>query len=277
MKTDPSDPKTPAHAPPHPNRPTSPLRLMVLLGVLIVFGGALIYDWVIAPPRVKAAFDKLNETILKHNEVGLTADAKAKADASPIAQRGGLIYSEDVQKILGMAPTKVETSERYTIEHYCWWGWIPRNGNYITVLYIGNTGKHHYSCHYANSLPEDGSIPGKLQDLPVVVDLTSKTDNAAIAIPAGGPEAGPPPGQPGRSGRPGGGRGGPKGGRPNIPGAVVEPTTEEAKKEEPKKEAPKTEETKKEAEGDPKGASGEAKKGEEPPVKESKVEKKEDK
>jgi len=271
MKTDSSDPKAAAHAAPAPTRPTSPLRLMVLLGILIVFGGALIYDWVIAPPRVKAAFDKLNDTILKHNEIGLTADAKAKTDASsPIGQRGGLVYSEDVQKILGMAPTKVEKSERYTIEHYCWWGWIPRNGNYITVLYIGNSGKHHYSCHYANSPPEDSSIPGKLQDVQVVVDETSKSDNAPVAGPAGGPGAGPPPGQPGQGGRPGGGGGRPKGGA-GIPGAVDEPT-----KEEPKKEATEKEEPKKESTAE-KTDAGEEKKGAEPTAEKSKEDKKDEK
>lgn len=203
MKATSLDPKASAHDPHAPAAPKgSPIRLMILLAVLIAGGAALIYDWGIAPPQVKAANDKLHDTVLKHNELGLLGAEKKAADQAAagiasIGEPGGLIYSEDIQKILGMAPSKIEKAELYTIEYYRWWGWIPRNRNYITVLYVGdNPDKRHYSTHYANMLPEDTSLPGKLKGGPPVVELTSGADSGNVAMPAAMPPMGPGMGPP---------------------------------------------------------------------------------
>lgn len=197
MKATTADPKS-AHDPhAHPAPKGSPVRLIILLSILIVVGGALVYDWGIAPPQVKAANERLHDTVLKHNELGVLEAKKKAADQAAagivsIGKPGGLIYSQDVQKILGMKPSKTETTERYTIEYYRWWGWIPRNRNYITVLYVGdNPDKRHYSTHYANMLPEDAALPGKLKEGPPAVDLTSGKDSENVAIPAAPPGMGP--------------------------------------------------------------------------------------
>ena len=197
MKTDAPDSKGSGHAPPHAPPAPSPLRLTVLLSVLVVVGGALVYDWVIAPPRVKAANDKLLDEVRLYNETGLKPGAK-KGDL-PVAGMDGMLYSDDIQKILGMTPSKVESTELYTIEHYRWWGWIPRNRNYITVLYIGDPKKPHYSTHYANMMPEDGVVPGKRRG-DMGVEFPLESNNTTVATPGGAPRAGPPAMGPGMMG-----------------------------------------------------------------------------
>lgn len=177
MKTDAPDSKGSGHAPPHTPPGPSPLRLAILVSVLVVVVGALLYDWVIAPPRVKAANEKLLDEVRLYNESGLKPGTK-KEDLAATEKADGMLYSDDIQKILGMAPSKVESTDLYTIEHYRWWGWIPRNRNYITVLYVGDPKKPHYSTHYANMMPEDGVVPGK------------RTMNATAATPAGAAGAG---------------------------------------------------------------------------------------
>ncbi|MCE9526624.1 MAG: hypothetical protein K8R36_11285 [Planctomycetales bacterium] len=210
MKTETIDPKGSDHAKPQASPAPSPLRLTILLGVLVVFSGALVYDKAIAPPRVKAANEKLHDTILKHNEFALKPDPKNKGEQVGV-KSAGMLYSADIQEILGMTPTKVEKHDLYTIEHYCWWGWVPRDGNYITVLYLGSPDKPHYSTHYVNMMPEDGVIPGKVSATPPEV---------APADPSAAP-AGAPPGMglPGRGSPPMPGTEGGKGkGRPQNKG-----------------------------------------------------------
>jgi hypothetical protein len=259
MKTDVPDSKGSGHAPPHATPAPSPLRLAILVSVLVVVVGALLYDWVIAPPRVKAANDKLLDEVRLYNETGLKPGAK-KGDL-PVAGMDGMLYSDDIQKILGMAPTTVESTELYTIEHYRWWGWIPRNRNYITVLYIGDPKKPHYSTHYANMMPEDGVVPGKRRS-ETTVESPSETNNATVATPGGAPGAGRPamappmmgPGMGAGMGPPGGGgkgKGRPQG-TADKKGSEPKGADEEAKKtEEPIKNAPaKTEEPQKETAGE---------------------------
>ena len=110
------------------------------------------------------------------------ANAGEKVASATAGEVGGLLYSEDIQQILGMAPTRVEKTELYTIEHYRWWGWIPRNTNFITVLYVGDPKRRHYSTHYANELPEDGSLPGNQKYDQTALDLNSKQGNAPVLL-----------------------------------------------------------------------------------------------
>jgi len=164
------------------------------LSVLALVVGALLFDWVIAPPRVRAANEKLLEEVRLYNETGLKPGSK-KGDLAATGKPDGMLYSADIQEILGMTPSKVESTELYTIEHYRWWGWIPRNRNYITVLYIGEPTKPHYSTHYANMMPEDGVVPGKRRS--ETVEVASESNHATGGTPGKAPEAGRPAMAPG--------------------------------------------------------------------------------
>jgi hypothetical protein len=271
MNAESSNAKGSDHAKPPTSPSPSPLRLVILLGVLVVVVGALLYDKVVAPPRVKAAYDKLQVAAVKHNENGLKGAQKTAGDKNDPGKVGGLLYSADIQKVIGMGPTKTEKHELYTIEHYCWWGWIPRDGNYITVLYLGSPENPHYSTHYANMMPEDAAIPGKLKQAPPGEPSADagKTPVAGRPGGMGAPGIAPPSmGPPGGGG--GKGKGRPQGNGPkkgdeskgaeqganqddepktsDEPKKGVEPTkADEAKnavpddgeKKEPAKEAPK--------------------------------------
>lgn len=243
MKTEHADSKESGHPPhQHPPRGVSPLRLMILLSILAVVGGALLYDWVIAPPRVKAANEKLLSQVVQYNESGVRPNAKnGDPKTAGVGKIAGMLYSEDIQAILGMAPSKIEATEFYTIEHYRWWGYIPRKSNFITVLYIGDPQKRHYSTHYANMMPEDNVLPGKVQPGPVI-DLSSEPSATAMALPEAVPGGAP------AAGTPETGKGRPqKGDAKTSDEAKKEETTEEAKKDESKKDEPKAEESKKES------------------------------
>ena len=268
MKTEASAPPNPEHAKPHSSPAPSPLRLTILLGILVVIAGALVYDWVIAPPRVKAAYDKLLDTAHKHNELRLTRDGKQKGDKGAAnnaeARTGGMLYREDIQNILGMSPTKVEKADLYTIEHYCWWGWIPRNRNYITVLYVGNPDKPHYSTHYANEMPEDEAIPGRVKHESAAAQATGAGKETAAGgtagmMPAMGAPAMGPPGPPSGGGGKGKGRPQNKGDKKGIEKTTTEG---EAKKDnEPvKAESPKKDPAVEEEKADiPKGTGDDSK------------------
>lgn len=259
MNTAATDSKTSEHPKPHASPAPNPLRLVILLSVLVVFGGALVYDWAIAPPRVRAAYDKLQDTALKHNEFGIKPaqkkDVKSEEANSAESRTGGMLYSDDIHQILGMTPTKVEKTDLYTIEHYCWWGWIPRNGNFITVLYIGNPDKPHYSTHYANSMPDDEAIPGRVKNEPAKED-TSGAGTAASAAPAAGMPGmgGPAMGGPGMGPPPMPGVGGGKGkGRPQGKGEKKKDNTKETEADAKKSdEGTKTDEPKKSEAGEKK-------------------------
>jgi len=181
MKATPSEPITSATQPDSPPAAkASPWRLVMMLGVLVVVCCALVYDWAIAPPRVKAAYDKLEKTALKRNELGFRPRAaKAGGPKETVSlEGGGMIYSEEVQEILGMTPSRTEKKELYTIEYYRWWGWIPRNQNFIAVVYIGDPERRHYSTHYANELPDDTKLPGQIIATPPPVDSAAGAGNA---------------------------------------------------------------------------------------------------
>ena len=239
-KADPHHKADPVH---HPARGASPMRLVILLAVLATVGGGWFYDYFVAAPGVKAANDKLHETVLQHNERGLPAGANAAKEGTVAAsaETGGMLYSQDIQNILGMSPSWTKQEEFYTIECYRWWGWVPLDKHYITVLYTGDPSKRHYATHYVNEMPENDALPGiNRGDAPV--DLNAESANAEIAVPGG--SGAPPPGPPGppSAGPPGEKKGG-KGskGRPQAKG---ETTADARKGNEAKGDSPKGDEVK---------------------------------
>src|SRR5258706_11187724 len=106
MKASPSGHSPPEKSPngaPSKPRSGSAVRLAILVGVLVVVGGALYYDHFVAAPGVKASDSKLRETVLLFNETGLIPGASAaetKGDkSSPGNTSRGMLFSEDIQKI----------------------------------------------------------------------------------------------------------------------------------------------------------------------------------
>ena len=137
----------PATAPrPNSGSPTSgsPVRLIVLIGLLLLAVGGLAYDFFVAGPQSEKAYDD----ILK------MYDAKNEKSIS----EGGIVKSDDVKQIVGFAPTYTQREKDHTVEWYCWWGKIPvltTWKRYITVVY-GPSGT--FVSHHKNEPPATESL-----------------------------------------------------------------------------------------------------------------------
>jgi hypothetical protein len=147
METHKAEPHSESKAASAPPPKPSATRLAVLLGILAVVLGALAYDQFAAKPKCEAADKALEEFVQETN-------------AKPVND-GGIVGREQVQKHFGWGPTWVVDNEPegYTIEYYCWWGYMPylsRQRHFIAVLYKGKSRR--YAAHY-RAEPEKGDLP----------------------------------------------------------------------------------------------------------------------
>ncbi len=164
-----------ASAPPAaPASSGSTLRLIILIALLVGVVGMFVYDRRVAEPESEAAYDKLMEYVADQNAKGV-ADAK-------------MVQSADVQAALGMAPTFVETKDKYTVEYYCWFGKVPVLNTwkrYLSVVYVGEPRR--YDAHYKNQRPPADSLP---DHVPAVTEGEGEVPE--VDMGAEGP-GGPPP------------------------------------------------------------------------------------
>lgn len=202
------------HAAPRAGAKTSPVRLAVLLVILAVAVGALIYDQMIASPAAIAAGNRLTKEAEAHNSTGyddsLTLEEKKQRLAS------GVLGPKDVQRIIGRSPTRVVTANRHVIEYYRWWGYVPFNRHYVSVIYLGKEPNLRYQTHYTNRAPSAEELPGYVHKAPPQ-DLSDVDADAAGGMP---PAAGPGGPGGGKGKGKGKGKGGGKGQRP--PGEATE-------------------------------------------------------
>jgi hypothetical protein len=161
---DTSSPQTaPASSP--PKNSGGATRLLILLGILVLAVGAYAYDHFVGAPNSEKAYDDIQNMVNQKNEQGI--------------KDGGLVRTEDVQKVVGFGPTFVEQKPDYRVEWYCWWGQIPVLNTwkrYITVVYVGPEPRR-YNTHYKNQRPPAEDLPGY--------------EPPAQAAPAGGAEGAP--------------------------------------------------------------------------------------
>jgi len=147
METHKAEPPSQSNAASAPPPKSSATRLAVLLGILAIVLGALAYDQIVAKPKCEAADKALEEFVQETN-------------AKPVTD-GGIVDREQVQKHFGWGPTWVKDNDQdgYTIEYYCWWGYMPylsRQRHFIAVLYKGKSRR--YAAHY-RAEPEKGDLP----------------------------------------------------------------------------------------------------------------------
>lgn len=195
-----------AAAPSTQPTPTAPApqgssaRLIVLLGLLAVAIGALVYDFAKAQPTNDAADLKIHEFVDKSNRQSV--------------KDGTRVTSAEIQKLLGMKPTRTEKhpEDRYDVEYYCQWGGVPglqMRRHYLAVVYVGDEPKH-YTSHYKNELPPiealpiqqtpaegtDGPVPPPTSSgEPKQTESTGEKDAAAEGKPAAAPAAEPKEGE----------------------------------------------------------------------------------
>jgi hypothetical protein len=151
------EPKTPP--------PSSLVRLLVLLGILLLVIGVYGYDYLVAAPGALSGDIKIQELVDARNKMGV--------------KEGSLVTSADIQKELGMRPTFVEKHPdlNYEIETYCWWGSVPflnTRRHFISIVYNG-TEPRHFSSHYRNEKPPEEALP--------IIQEPSKGEGVALPEP----------------------------------------------------------------------------------------------
>jgi hypothetical protein len=154
---------------------TSPLRVGILLGVLVLVVGLMGYDFMIAKPATEQAYKDVEQLSNERNAKGVTKEGKIDAQ---------LLKPADIQAKLNKKPSSTKQEKDYYVEYY-WWGGMPHR-NYISVLYYGTGENLRFNTHYQNAAPNPEDLPNaKLPEGPPTVsnDAPETTD---------GKEKGPP-------------------------------------------------------------------------------------
>ena len=136
----------PAPVPAEPKK-KSPVRTLILFGILLLVIGAYAHDYFIAAPAAQEAHDTIQKLVDDRNAQGVKA---AK-----------LVNSEDIQAAIGKAPSKVDKQKDYTIEVYRYWGGMMPQRQYISVLYLGDEEPRRHHVHYLNSMPHEDDYPSE--------------------------------------------------------------------------------------------------------------------
>lgn len=122
--------------------------LIVLLLVMVALGAVLITDNYVFQPACESAYEKLDVEATQHS-------AKSLADT----RDHPYLNSADVQRIIGFAPTKrIIVDGLYLKEYYRWWGVLPLNRRYITVVYSDKEGKQ-FRAHQIENEVGSESLP----------------------------------------------------------------------------------------------------------------------
>jgi hypothetical protein len=139
------------------------IRLGVLVGVLVIVLGMLGYDKLVLTPACEASFIKLEEFVEEKNSKGIKSGDGEKLQAASAY----LVTMDDVHTVMKRQPTKTQNKGHYTVEHYNFWGAVPLNRNYISVVYQNdNNGKptRHYA-HYKNKSLDKSDVPNDPKEL----------------------------------------------------------------------------------------------------------------
>jgi len=138
-------PFSPPPAPPKPTATGSPVRLIVLLGLLLLVVGAYAYDFFVLKPGVEEGYKKIQNLVDERNKQGV--------------QKSKLVTSTDVQQVLGRKPNRTVNNNEHdwTVEYYYWWGNVPvinQRRHFIAVVYSGKEPRH-FNSHYQEEPPPE--------------------------------------------------------------------------------------------------------------------------
>ncbi|GIW91219.1 MAG: hypothetical protein KatS3mg109_1651 [Pirellulaceae bacterium] len=163
------------------------IRQIVMVLILLVVAGAAVYDFQVARPAAKNAYD----TVMK------LADEHVRSSKPPLT-------AADVQKALNRRPSYSEKGPNKYVEKYSWISGVPWRSYYIWVVYTPGETPYFQDVLLNEELPEE--------DRP---DYTPPP-----------PAPAPPPGEPVGVGGPGGGApsGGRGGARDNQRPPAEEPS-----------------------------------------------------
>ncbi len=140
-----------ANAPLPPAKGTSPLRLVILLLIFGIALAGLLYDYCIARPAQKDAYNKI---------LGLLDGS------TPDPSGDGTVTDDEVQSILGNKPTGTKALTNGKIETYSWRSGLPYRTYFLYVVY---SGQKMPLLHFAST---EEPLPS---DLPPVTVLNKPT------------------------------------------------------------------------------------------------------
>jgi hypothetical protein len=172
-------PQSSATQPAEPKK-GSPIRLMVLLGILAIVLTGFLVDLFWMYDQVKAASERLQKA----------ADEMAERPR----EEGKTLFltREGVAQAIGFPATTSTVDENgQLIEHYRWWGPLPLQRRYIAVEYTDSDGKFYsgYTISNRNILGQDEEEASQAQQ-------PAPSEAAPVpspeAIPPNGGVSGPP-------------------------------------------------------------------------------------
>jgi hypothetical protein len=209
-------------APARAEKPRSPITLIALLLVMATLAGALAIDKFVFEPACNKADEALTNAAIAHSEKSLKE-----------TNNQAFLTSDDVKEVIGFAPTKRVDKGHYLKEYYCWWGPLPLNRRYITVVYDDPQGKRYIAHQVENEVPGD-IVPKSAEEIRKMLEEAAK---------AAGPSKGPL--APMSAGPPGGVRPGQSSEEPTDDAVKTDaPKDDESKADKPKSDEPKEDEPK---------------------------------
>ena len=167
----------------------SPVRLIVLLGILGIVLTAFLVDMFVMYDSVKAAEKRLVETSRELAQKPFEANGE-----SPYLTR------EAVAKVIGFAPTNSTAEGGQLKEYYRWWGALPLQRRFIEVIYKDEEGTRYDHFQISNSRlfgPDDDELLRQeaerlqQQSPPVAPESQGPTDMLTPGAPGEKPVAEP--------------------------------------------------------------------------------------
>ena len=200
--------------------PSSNVRTLVLLGLLVLAIASLGYDRLVARPAAEAAHQLVNDKASERS-----SSANKQLDNSEVAA------------LFEKGPAERLEGDHYYVEKYSWLGGLPFRSYDCWVVYApsfeGETKTFRFNAAYLNEKPDPQFMPGYEDNVEIVTELPGEPSGAAG--PGGGGPPGDLPGPPG--GPPPGSR--PPGSRPPGDDPDDAPKDDAPKDDAPKDDAPK--------------------------------------
>ncbi len=158
------------------------IRQIVMVVVLLVVVGAAVYDFQVARPAAKAAYD----TIMAK------ADEHIRSSKPPLS-------AADVQEVLKRKPSYSEKGPNKYVEKYSWISGLPWRSYYIWVIYTPGETPYFEDILLNEELPETAR-PHYQPPPPPQVAMPSEP--VGVGGPGAGARQGPPAGADSRPQRP---------------------------------------------------------------------------
>jgi hypothetical protein len=182
------DAPRPAATQPVEPKKASPIRLIVLLGILAIVLGAFLVDMFVM-------YDSVNAAVVRLNDADREASARAFDKDNPNS-----LSREGVEQAIGFKPTTSKVENGKLVEHYRWWGSLPLERRFIMVTYDDEQGKKYSQSEVSNRTifgedeDADAIEAEKQQPVPAGASETPTPSPPTVGLPPMGITGPPGPG-----------------------------------------------------------------------------------